>query len=376
AYFKYSNFIVDQFNWFSLRIDGPLVRHDPVTLLLGISFFTFQAISYLVDVYRREVVAQKNPARLALYISLFPQLIAGPIVRYQEIDAELAEPRYNLRERSRGFQRFILGLAKKVLIADTLGRTADTIFGMEPESLSTSVAWLGLGCYSLQILYDFAGYSDMAIGLGLVFGFRFPENFLGPYRADSMREFWRRWHQTLSRWFRDYVYIPLGGNRGRRGRTAINLLTVFALCGLWHGAAWNFLLWGLYHGFFLAAERVPRGNWNCPRPLRHCYVLFVVMLGWVLFRSPSLDYAFAYYQQLIPGYASAGPNGELALYSYPLLWIMLFAGIVGLLPWGGWLAPWRRSLPGLAEALAVLLLLLTLLFVASSTYSPFIYFRF
>ncbi|MCA9041693.1 MAG: MBOAT family protein, partial [Planctomycetaceae bacterium] len=308
GYFKYTNFLVEQLNWGLTQFDVSLIRHDPVMLLLGISFFTFQAISYLVDVYRGEVAAQKRPDQLALYISFFPQLIAGPIVRYQEIQSELIAPHKNACERSQGFKRFILGLAKKVLIADTLGRTADTIWGMEPELLSPEVAWLGLVCYSLQIFYDFAGYSDMAIGLGLIFGFHFPENFLGPYRAASMREFWRRWHQTLSRWFRDYVYIPLGGNRGPRWRTGLNLLVVFALCGLWHGAAWTFLLWGLYRGLFLFLERGSFKPSTCPRFLKHVYVLLVVMLGWVLFRSPSLEYAAGYYQQLLGGtFFSEGP---------------------------------------------------------------------
>ncbi|QDU81255.1 Peptidoglycan O-acetyltransferase [Polystyrenella longa] len=380
GYFKYTNFLIDQLNSGLFSIGGPLVRHDPVTLLLGISFFTFQAISYLVDVYRDEVQPQRRLDRLALYIALFPQLIAGPIVRYQEIESELAAPRKDELERSLGFKRFILGLAKKVLIADTLGRTADTVFGMEPELISTQVAWLGLLCYSLQILYDFAGYSDMAIGLGQIFGFRFPENFLGPYRADSMRGFWRRWHQTLSRWFRDYVYIPLGGNRGSQLRTGLNLLIVFALCGLWHGAAWNFLLWGLYHGSFLLLERWWSGHIPIPRLVRHAYVLLVVMLGWVLFRSPTLSYASKFYRvlfaPLLPGENATGPNGSVGLYSYPLLWLMLIVGIVGLLPWGAWCTRSRNRLRGMEETGYLLLLLVTMLFVASSTYSPFIYFRF
>ncbi|MEZ6047486.1 MAG: MBOAT family protein [Planctomycetaceae bacterium] len=380
GYFKYANFLVEQVNLGLQSFSLSPLRHDPITLLLGISFFTFQAISYLVDLYRDEIKPQRNPFRLALYISFFPQLIAGPIVRYQEIDHDLAHPRKDLAERSLGLQRFILGLAKKVLIADTLGRTADTVFEMDTTLLSPQVAWLGLICYSLQIFYDFSGYSDMAIGLGRFFGFHFPENFLGPYRADSMREFWRRWHVTLSRWFRDYVYIPLGGNRGSRWRTGVNLLIVFFLCGLWHGAAWNFVIWGLVHGLFLVLERVVHLPVKIPLMLRHIYVLLVVMLSWVLFRTSTLAEAGRFYRLLAepyyPGSATSGENGSLALYTYPLLWIMLAMGIIGLLPWGDWLRTIPTRFPAVREGAAILLLLFTLFFVVSSTYSPFIYFRF
>jgi alginate O-acetyltransferase complex protein AlgI len=225
-------------------------------LPIGISFFTFHAISYVVDVYRRDAVAQKSPVHAALYMLLFPQLIAGPIIRYRDIADQLACRMVTLDDFAYGVRRFVIGLAKKVLIANVVAGPADRIFGMPLAQLSMAHAWLGIICYTLQIYFDFSGYSDMAIGLGRMFGFRFPENFRWPYVATSIQDFWRRWHLSLSTWFRDYLYIPLGGNRVPLARQYRNLVTVFFLCGLWHGASWNFVIWGLWHGAFLVVERV------------------------------------------------------------------------------------------------------------------------
>src|SRR5437762_694029 len=254
--FKYANFFADNVNtlFLALRVQPLVVPR--VLLPIGISFFSFHAISYVVDVYRRDATAQKSPVHAALYLLLFPQLIAGPIIRYREIADQLARRLVSLDTFAYGVQRFIIGLAKKVLIANNVAATADAIFGMPVDRLSAAHAWLGLLCYTLQIYFDFSGYSDMAIGLGAMFGFRFPENFRWPYIAASVQEFWRRWHMSLSSWFRDYLYVPLGGSRVSPARTYVNLVAVFFLCGLWHGASWNFVVWGLFHGTFLVAERL------------------------------------------------------------------------------------------------------------------------
>ncbi len=273
VFFKYANFAVDNLNLLLSWLNMPLMHLHKVHLPIGISFFTFQAMSYLIDLYRQEYKAQKNPLYLGLYISLFPQLIAGPIVRYSDIAEHIKKRTVSLHDFACGAERFVFGLGKKILIANPMGLMADHIFAMQAELLSTGTAWLGITCYTLQIYFDFSGYSDMAIGLGRMFGFHFLENFNYPYISRSIREFWRRWHISLSTWFRDYLYIPLGGNRHGNNRTSLNLLIVFLLCGLWHGASWNFILWGLMYGFFLVAER---GIWGRivtgMHPIgQHCY---------------------------------------------------------------------------------------------------------
>ena len=258
---KYASFVI--------RTVGMVVMIPPVAtdfvsavrLPIGISFYTFQAMSYVIDVYRREVSAERNLLNTALYISFFPQLIAGPIVRYSEIAYQFVNRRVTTAEFAYGIQRFILGMSKKVLLANPLAITADYVFSLRPEVLSFGMAWLGVICYTLQIYFDFSGYSDMAIGLAHMFGFRFPENFNYPYISQSVREFWRRWHITLSNWFRDYLFIPLGGSRCSTARTYFNLLVVFALCGLWHGPSWTFVLWGLFHGTFMVLERIALDRW-------------------------------------------------------------------------------------------------------------------
>jgi alginate O-acetyltransferase complex protein AlgI len=290
-YFKYSPFFLNNLSAILPATSGetPWSVHLPI----GISFFTFQSISYLVDVYRGTIAPQTSFLRLGLFISLFPQLIAGPIVRYKDIFFQLGKRQVTLAGFSHGVERFVLGLGKKVLLANPLGQIADAVFALPPQELSTAAVWIGATSYMLQIYFDFSGYSDMAIGLGRMFGFTFLENFNFPYIAKSIQEFWRRWHISLSNWFRDYLYIPLGGNRKGARTTAINLFIVFAICGLWHGASWTFLVWGLFHGFFLALERGRLGHLlkKTPPFLCLCYTLFIVLIGWVIFRADSLEYA-------------------------------------------------------------------------------------
>src|SRR5439155_13667571 len=275
--FKYANFFADNVNALFLVLRLNPVAVPRVLLPIGISFFTFHAISYVVDVYRGDAIAQKSPVHAALYLLLFPQLIAGPIIRYRTIADQLARRVVTLDDFAYGVRRFVIGLGKKVLIANAVAGAADKIFGTPITELDASHAWLGVGCYTLQIYFDFSGYSDMAIGLGRMFGFRFPENFRWPYIADTVQDFWRRWHMSLSSWFRDYLYVPLGGSRVSPARMYRNLVTVFFLCGLWHGASWNFVIWGLFHGSFLVVERVGLASavkrlWA---PLRHAYLLLV-----------------------------------------------------------------------------------------------------
>lgn len=283
--FKYANFLVDNLNTVLSQIGAGPIELAPIHLPIGISFFTFQAMSYAVDVYRRDASVQRNPLNIGLYIALFPQLIAGPIIRYHDIAAQLIRRRVRLDDLSYGIERFVVGLGKKVLIANQVAIIADQVFSFPYETLTPGVAWLGVLCYTLQIYFDFSGYSDMAIGLGRMFGFHFLENFNYPYISRSIREFWRRWHISLSSWFRDYLYIPLGGNHKGPLRTYLNLLIVFFLCGLWHGAGWNFVIWGLLHGLFLVIERLGFEKIlnRCWSPLRYLYVMLVVCTGWVFF---------------------------------------------------------------------------------------------
>ena len=389
AVFKYANFFVDNVNTLALALGGRPVVVPRVLLPIGISFFTFHAISYVVDVYRDDATAQKSPVHAALYLLLFPQLIAGPIIRYRDIADQLAARTVLLDDFVSGVRRFVIGLAKKVLVANIVAGPADRIFGMPFAELSAAHAWLGILCYTLQIYFDFSGYSDMAIGLGRMFGFRFPENFRWPYIADSVQEFWRRWHMSLSTWFRDYLYIPLGGSRVSPARMYGNLVTVFFLCGLWHGASWNFVIWGLFHGAFLVFERVtgwPRRAWA---PLRHAYLLLVVMIGWVFFRADTLPAAVAFLKAMA-GLSPAAPTVyTVQWYLTPELWLALAAGVIGSAPVAPAISRWfermraRGSGPALDWSLALAstatfaaLLVGSVLQVAARTYNPFIYFRF
>ena len=367
AVFKYLDLLISAANGlFRLNLPG---AH--LALPIGISFYTFQILSYVVDVRRGDVPPARNLVDFAAYVSMFPQLIAGPIVRYVDVAADLRRLNGDISTAAAGARRFCMGLAKKVLLANTLASAADTAFGMT-GSLNFGGAWAGLIAYALQIYFDFSGYSDMAIGLGKMLGFSFPENFRYPYVSLSVKEFWRRWHLSLSTWFRDYLYIPLGGSRRGKGRTLLNLLIVFALCGLWHGANWTFLLWGLWHGIFLCLERLrfmKKLQEALPKWVRWCYTALVVLLGWVLFRADNLGMALQY----------AGN-----LFSLEGVWISevltvqsgaaLLAGIVCCLPLP---RPRQNALTETVYTLMALTLLAACaLCLAGGTYNPFIYFRF
>lgn len=372
-FFKYANFFAANLN----------IELCPIHLPIGISFFTFQAISYIVDVYRGKAEVQRNPLRVALYISLFPQLIAGPIVRYETIAAQLKQRNHSLENISAGAQRFVIGLAKKVLIADTLGYTADQIFGLSPTLLGPDAAWLGVLCYAFQIYFDFSAYSDMAIGLGLIFGFNIPENFQYPYISRSLREFWRRWHISLSTWFRDYLYIPLGGNQRGAVRTHFNLFLVFLLCGFWHGASWNFIVWGLFHGIFLILERTRFGSvlHKTPAFIQHTYLILVVLISWVFFRAVDLGHAMQYLKAMSG--LMFDSSYYAGIYLNRSLWVALICAAGFSMPVFHWLPRQVVSFKKLHPigqvtyyASLFFLLLISLSTVISSSYNPFIYFRF
>ena len=374
-YYKYYNFAVGSID----RLLGASIPLRDIVLPIGISFFTFQGMSYVIDLYRRQVSVQKNPLYAALYISLFPQLIAGPIVRYRDIEKQIDERQCGAELFWSGVQRFVIGLGKKVLLANNVALVADGVFAMETASLPTVTAWLGVICYTLQIYFDFSGYSDMAIGLGRMFGFQFLENFNHPYISTSVREFWRRWHISLSTWFRDYLYIPLGGNR--RGNTYVNLIIVFLTTGLWHGASWNFVFWGLWHGAFLIAERLllKRGRDVGRYPaLGWVYTALVVMLGWVVFRAPGLRYAIGYIGALF-AFRAGTPSFTGGFINCRTMFFMA-ASALCCLPLGSWLPKvserWRVAAELAGAALIFALLLLCATQILTSAYNPFIYFRF
>jgi alginate O-acetyltransferase complex protein AlgI len=389
--FKYANFFADNVNALFLVLHVNPIVVPRVLLPIGISFFTFHAISYVVDVYRGDATAQKSPVHAALYLLLFPQLIAGPIIRYRDIADQLAGRLVTVDDFAYGVRRFVIGLAKKVLIANVVAGPADQIFALSAGELDPARAWLGIACYTLQIYFDFSGYSDMAIGLGRMFGFRFPENFHWPYIADTVQGFWRRWHMSLSTWFRDYLYVPLGGNRVSPARRYLNLVVVFFLCGLWHGASWNFVIWGLFHGTFLVVERLGLADaitrvW---KPVRHAYLLLVVMVGWVFFRADSLPGALAFLNAMAGARATVPSMYTLGWYLTPELCLAIVAGVMGSMPVVPALAAWRDRAVGRGRAgnLAALsaplntaalmaLLVASVMQIAARTYNPFIYFRF
>ena len=358
-----------------------------IRLPIGVSFFTFQALSYVIDVYRRNVDTQRSVVSFATYLSLFPQLIAGPIVRYHDVAQQIDNRKVTLDGFSYGVRRFVIGLGKKMLVANTVARIADQVFDLPAAELTPAVAWLGILGYTLQIYFDFSGYSDMAIGLGHMFGFRFLENFNYPYISRSITEFWRRWHISLSSWFRDYLYIPLGGSRAGAGRTYRNLVIVFLLCGLWHGASFAFVVWGLYHGFFLVIERMGVQRWMDARHslVRHVYTLLVVMVGWVFFRADTLGYALSYIGAMF-GVAAGDPAMHpVALYADPTFIVAAIAGAIGSMPWLPRVRDWiAANVRGPAHAglevatlLGIALVLLASAFeLSAGVYNPFIYFRF
>ncbi|GAB4280109.1 MAG: MBOAT family protein [Oscillatoriaceae cyanobacterium] len=398
VYFKYQTFLIENFNQFlNYFSDGFQFNKTDIKLPIGISFFTFQAISYILDVYRHKVQAQPNIFRLGLYIALFPQLIAGPIVRYEDIEQQLQQRYINLTQVGVGIRWFIIGLGKKMLIANTLAAPVDKIFALPSGEVSFSLAWLAVGCYTLQIYFDFSGYSDMAVGLGKMFGFDFCENFRYPYISASIREFWRRWHISLSTWFRDYLFIPLGGSRLSPLRTYFNLVVVFFLCGLWHGASWNFVVWGLFHGLFAIWERlgllqfIEKRSWLSP--LGHIYTLLVVMIGWVFFRADRLEDAGVFLHAMTNLTSNTNNTAYyLGYYFNAEIWLAMGAGIIGSCPILPYLVKlyhnFSRKCTEKTAFFAEIIISLTTttslaaIFLAcaaklaAGTYNPFIYFRF
>lgn len=381
--FKYYDFAAGSINSLFGR---EILEIRNIALPIGISFFTFQALSYVIDLYRGRCLVQKNILNLALYISFFPQLIAGPIVRYSDIAQQIRSRRMTTEGFTVGFRRFIYGLGKKVIISNCMAQIADKVFALGGAELTTLSVWIGAFAYMMQIYYDFSGYSDMAIGLGKIFGFDFLENFNYPYLSRSIREFWKRWHISLGTWFREYVYIPLGGNRKGKLITVVNLLIVFLLTGLWHGANWTFVVWGLYHGLFQMIERLGFGKLlKKAGILANLYSLIVVLFGWVLFRADSISYALEYAHHMVAPWKYGFEN---ALFVRPLFLlsvrdILIFA--VAVLGAGPVQAITKKLLPRIHEkwkmSLAEIpfltaILVYCIMLLASGTYNPFIYFRF
>lgn len=394
--YKYSPFIVENYiNLLNVDISKKsLLRvFQNIHLPLGISFFTFQGMSYLIDVYRNDAKVEKKLANVALYIAMFPQLIAGPIVRFKEISEAIQKRSVTTSKLVHGINLFIIGMSYKLLLANTLAVPADKIYALSATQLSFSLSWIGTLAYTLQIYFDFCGYSTMAVGLGLMLGIKFPKNFSFPYISKSITEFWRRWHITLSQWFRDYLYIPLGGNRKGNYRTYFNLILVFVLCGIWHGASWAFLIWGIYHGLFLVIERLGLKKWlnRLPQVIQHSYTLLIVMIGWVFFRAETFDKAF-YFIKTMFGF---GKGSESILYTSEVLQNNVVIAFI----LGSFLSTpiinrfffknkkdWESlmdisKMPELKSTLSwysiiIILWLFCMLSLVNQTYNPFIYFRF
>lgn len=381
--FKYAAFIISSIN----GATGADLRVPEITLPIGISFFTFQALSYVMDVYSDKVDVQKNFFKVLLYISFFPQLIAGPIVKYRDIAVEIDNRSQNTTETASGLRRFICGLSKKVLIANTMGVVADNMFALDSNSIGMLAAWLGAIAYMFQIYYDFSGYSDMAIGLGKMFGFHFKENFIYPYGAISIKDFWRRWHISLSTWFKEYVYIPLGGNRKGRARTCGNKLIVFFLTGLWHGANWTFVIWGLYHGLFLLLEEYVSAIGKLPKFIGRIYSFIVVCIGFVIFRADSIAGASGIIKAMFTGFG----RQNVVVWQQMTPWFLFcfVIAVIGAAPvravadkirtgiYGEEVISdkWKWADRGLYLA-AFFLLAWCVIRLSGSTYNPFIYFRF
>ncbi|HET7580773.1 MAG TPA: MBOAT family protein [Bacillales bacterium] len=385
AVFKYTDFFVENLN----TVFTTSIKVPDIPLPAGISFFTFQAISYVIDVYRNDAKAQRNPFKVGLYVSLFPQLIAGPIVRYRHIAQQIESRKETFQQFAYGTKRLIIGLGKKVFIADSCGKIVDNIFAQDPSHLSTGVVWIGIIAYTLQIYFDFSGYSDMAIGMGRMFGFEFMENFNYPYISRSIGEFWRRWNISLGSWFRDYAYIPLGGNRDGEFKTYRNLLIVWTLTGAWHGASWTFILWGTYNGLFIMLERAFLGKVlkRSPRFVSHIYALFVIVTGFVFFRSDTFSYAFSYLGTMF-GLSGIGALGPKFVYQIHQDWVLLSIAVIGATPLikliGEWIEKkaaqslWVRFIGrdlGLTGSYLTVFLI-SVVYVVSNTFNPFIYFRF
>lgn len=395
VYFKYTYMLIETFTG--------VVRGEeelPMIILpLGISFYTFQAISYIVDVYRMEgsldkegnvvSIVERNFIDYTLYITMFPQLLQGPIERYPKMKQAIKSPELSLDKFSSGLERFVVGLAKKAILADSLGMVADSVFSCNPGIMSTSVSWLGALLYTLQIYYDFSGYTDMALGIGKLFGFDFTENFNYPYISTSITEFWRRWHISLSNWFRDYLYIPLGGNR--KGNVYFNLIVVFLATGIWHGAAWGFLVWGLWHGLFMLIERYCKSKsfkYHLPKPVKWCYTMLAVSLGWVLFKIEDLNEALSYFATMFHVKAHTYNAFSLSYYLDNKTIFIIIVSLIAMIPWaqvlprypGVYIAKFCDTKEGayciVRKVILIVLLVLSLIFIVNSTYSPFIYLKF
>lgn len=385
AVFKYADFFIETVN----DICKTSIPLPQITLPIGISFFTFQALSYVVDVYRGDCEAQKDPFKLLLYISFFPQLIAGPIIKYHDVRQALSDRKQTFEDTAAGIRRFIYGLGKKVLIANAAGKVADILFTSDMSDINIASAWIAAIAYMLQIYFDFSGYSDMAIGLGRMFGFRFAENFNHPYGSTSIKEFWRRWHISLSTWFKEYLYIPLGGNRKGKARTSINKIIVFFTTGLWHGANWTFVVWGLYHGFFLLLEDYIPKLKKLPRLLGHIYCVLVVCIGFVIFRADDMGQACAMIAKMFTGFSFSAQSVSLVwqvLTPYSI--VMIIAGILLAAPipmvyeklvnTGKIMKSEKSKAAGSAIAYVMSLVLICwcMIRLSGNTYNPFIYFRF
>jgi len=374
GYFKYASFAVSIIN----SLGGSFTVPE-IVLPLGISFYTFQGMSYLLDIYTGKSRVQKNPFLVLLYIILFPQLVAGPIVNYSDIADELSEREHNLTGFSEGVTRFMLGFGKKMILSGAMSEIADEVFRIPLAELPASAAWAGAFAYLFQIYFDFSGYSDMAIGLGRIFGFRFPENFNYPYIADSVTDFWRRWHITLSRWFRDYVYIPLGGNRCSVPRQIRNLLIVWFLTGLWHGANWTFIVWGLYYAAFLLLEKFVFKDilTKVPKFLRHAGTLLIVLCGWVFFRAESLTAAVSYLSAMFGfGQAVSAGQAEYYLRQYWIEWLLCAAASVPLVPWLKERFSESTWAYTAGKVCTWLIFLYSYIKLVTGSFNPFIYFHF
>ena len=377
GYFKYTDFFINTINHV---VPGAAIPLANIALPIGISFFTFQAMSYVIDLYRGQIKVQKNLLYLALYVSFFPQLIAGPIVKYHDIAQEIDNRTQSLEGVSLGIRRFSAGLCKKVLISNTMGLVADQLFGASAGNINATGAWLGAISYMLQIYFDFSGYSDMAIGLGWMFGFHFKENFNYPYISGSIREFWRRWHISLSGWFLEYLYIPLGGNRKGKFRTVVNKMIVFLCTGIWHGAAVNFLFWGIYHGCFLMLEEyvpwIGRKGSKLKAVFQHIYALLVVCIGFVFFRADTMSQGLFWIKEMFTGFTWNAAAMSFAVQQITPVFLVTLAGaliaccpVIKTVNNKKWYAPF-------AYVCSLLGLVVCMLSLASGTYNPFIYFRF
>ncbi|MDB1944563.1 MBOAT family protein [Clostridium tertium] len=376
-YYKYYDFFIENINNI-LNMNLELKR---IVLPIGISFFTFQGMSYIIDIYRNDGKVNKNICSVALYISFFPQLVAGPIIKYKTIDEQIRVRKESIDYFSYGINRFVIGLGKKIIISDMLGAISDNIFLLANSSgIDMITAWIGAICYTLQIYFDFSGYSDMAIGLGHLFGFKFPENFNYPYISRSITEFWRRWHISLSTWFKEYLYIPLGGNR--RGNVYFNLFVVFLVTGLWHGASWNFVIWGLWHGMFMIIERVIRNEkWykKIPSFIKIFITLFIVIIGWVLFKATTLEEGLKYLSIMFGLSNFSNITFEYTYFISRKFIVLIIIGIIASTPIFKNIFNRYRDIKVfelIKTILIILLFIISIIFMVNSTYSPFIYFQF